>query len=201
MSAFPVTPQSLLVKIVAQVTGEREATWTRFFDLYRPVIVKFAEGLGAREEAEDVAQDVMLKLVEAFQNGAYRREKGHFRSYLAATIRHEVINRWQKGRVRAADRHVSIEDDESPLAIGVPSETAAILDAKWRLARHAAAVEHVLTKTALAQQSRQIYRAYVLEEQPIGVVGEQFGVPKNAVSQVKTRVERMIADYESLLEE
>lgn len=201
MSAFPVTPQSLLVKIVAQVTGEREAIWTRFFELYRPVIVKFAEGIGASEEAEDVAQDVMLKLVEVFRNGDYCREKGRFRSYLAAMIRNEVINRWQKGQARAADRHVSVESGVQPHEIAVPSETAAVLDAKWRLARHATAVEHVLTKTALSQKSRQIYRAYVLDEQPIGLVAAQFDVPKNAVSQVKTRVERMIADYEALLEE
>lgn len=201
MSAFPATPQSLLVKIAAQVTGDREATWSRFFELYRPVIVKFAEDLGVRDEAEDVAQDVMLKLVKAFQSGSYCREKGRFRSYLASTIRHEVINRWQKGRARAADRHVSLESGVHPRELAVPSETVAILDAKWRLARHAAIVDHVLTKTALSQKSRQIYRAYVLEEQPIGVVAEQFGIPKNAVSQVKTRVERMIADYEVLLEE
>ena len=201
MRDFPATPQSLLVKVVAQVTGERESTWTRFFELYRPVIIKFAEDLGAREEAEDVAQDVMLKLVEAFQNGAYCREKGRFRSYLAAMIRHEVINRWQKGQARAADRHVSVESGVHPRELAVPSVTASVLDAKWRLARHAAAVEHVLTKTALSQKSRQIYRAYVLDEQPIGTVAAQFDVPKNAVSQVKTRVERMIADFEALLEE
>lgn len=59
----------------------------------------------------------------------------------------------------------------------------------------------MLTKTALSQKSRDIYRRYVVEERPIGEVAAEFGVPRNAVSQVKTRVERMIADYERLFPE
>ena len=78
-------------------------------------------------------------------------------------------------------------------------EAAAILDAKWRLAQHAAAVEHVLTRTALAQRSKDVYRAYVLEERPIGEVARAFGVSRNVVSQIKTRVDAMIADFEAML--
>ena len=37
-----------------------------------------------------------------------------------------------------------------------------------------------------------------LEERPVGEVARAFGVPNNSVSQVKTRVERMIADYEAM---
>ena len=74
-----------------------------------------------------------------------------------------------------------------------------MLDAKWRLAQHAAAVEHVLTRTALAQKSKDVYRAYVLEERPIGEVAKAFGIPRNSVSQIKTRVEAMIADFEAML--
>jgi DNA-directed RNA polymerase specialized sigma subunit len=112
-----------------------------------------------------------------------------------------VINRWQKAKVRATDRRISIDNDNSPFEIGVPSETEALLDAKWRLAQHAAAVEHILTKTALAQKSKDIYREYVIKERPIGEVAKEFGVPNNSVSQIKTRVERMIADYEAMIKD
>lgn len=201
MSVFPDTPVSLLSRMVARVTGESEASWVRFFNLYQPVIRKFAEYAGAKGETEDVVQDVFVKLVTVFRRGAYKPDRGHFRSYLATLIRREVVNRWHKGQVRAADRHVSIDNDDNPLEVAVPSETAAVLDAKWRQARHAAAIEHVLTKTALAQRSKDVYRAYVLDERPIGEVAKTFGVPNNSVSQIKTRVERMIADYEAMFAE
>ena len=60
-------------------------------------------------------------------------------------------------------------------------------------------MEHVLTRTALAQRSKDVYRAYVLEERPIGEVAQAFGVSRNVVSQIKTRVDAMIADFETML--
>ena len=173
MSALPDTPVTLIARMAAQMTGEDEAGWVRFFDLYQPVIRHFAQAAGAKTDSEDVAQDVLVKLVEVFRRGSYKPEKGRFRAYLAAITRREVINRWQKAQ--------------------------AMLDAKWRLAQHAAAVEHVLTRTALAQKSKDVYRAYVLEERPIGEVAKAFGIPRNSVSQIKTRVEAMIADFEAML--
>ena len=56
-------------------------------------------------------------------------------------------------------------------------------------------------KTALAQKSKDVYRSYVIDERPIDEVAAAFGIPNNSVSQIKTRVERMIADYESLLDD
>ena len=50
-----------------------------------------------------------------------------------------------------------------------------------------------------AQKSKDIYRAYVLEEKPIGEVAKAFGVSRNVVSQIKTRVDAMIADFEAML--
>ena len=198
MSSIPDTPVTLIARMAAQVTGEDEATWVKFFDLYQPVIRHFAEFAGARSDAEDVVQEVLVKLVDVFRSGAYRPEKGRFRSFLATITRREVINRWQKAQARAADHHVSLNRTTAQ-EIAVQPEAAAILDAKWQRARHAAAVEHVLTRTALAQKSKGIYRAYVLEEKPIGEVAKAFGVSRNVVSQVKTRVDAMIADFEAML--
>ena len=198
MSKIPDTPVTLIARMAAQVTGEDEATWVKFFELYQPVIRHFAEFAGARSDTDDVVQDVMVKLVEVFRSGTYHPEKGRFRAFLATITRREVINRWQKAQVRAADRHVSLNRTTAQ-EIAVQPEAAAMLDAKWRLAQHAAAVEHVLTRTALAQRSKDVYRAYVLEEKPIGEVAKAFGVSRNVVSQVKTRVDAMIADFESML--
>ena len=198
MSRIPETPVTLIARMAAQVTGEDEATWVKFFELYQPVIRHFAEFAGARSDPDDVVQDVLLKLVDVFRSGAYRPEKGRFRAFLATITRREVINRWQKAQARAADRHVSLNRTAAQ-EIAVPPEAAEILDAKWRLAQHAAAVEHMLTRTALAQRSKDVYRAYVLEEKPIGEVAKAFGVSRNVVSQIKTRVDAMIADFEAML--
>ena len=198
MSDFPDTPVALLARIASERTGESEADWMRFFNLYQPVIVGFARSVGAGDESEDVAQEIFVRLVDVLRAGKYRPERGRFRSYLSVMVRREVINRWYKDRVRAKDRMISLDDKNQHLSLVQPSLTETVLDVKWRLACAEAARKHVLTKTALSEQSKAIYRAYVLEERPIDEVAAEFGLSRNAVLQVKSRIERMVAKYESM---
>lgn len=201
-SIFPDTPVTLLARIAVEATGHAtdEASWTRLFGLYAPAIRAFAEHMGTPSaDSEDVVQEIFAKLVDALRAGGYSTEAGRFRCYLATMIRHTLISRWRKAQVRVTCVPIEcVSENELP---ALSSETEAQLDAKWRLARHEAAVEHALTKTALSQQSREIYRAYVLEGQSIGEVAARFNVPRNTVAQVKTRVNRMIASIEGLTAE
>ncbi len=57
-------------------------------------------------------------------------------------------------------------------------------------------MELVLTKVAMKQQSRQIYRAYVLENRPIDEVSATFGVAPDIIYKVKNRVNKMIEAVE-----
>ncbi len=198
MGTFPDTPVTLLARIAVEATGQRtdEAAWVRLFNLYAPAIRKFAELQGTpAAESEDVAQDIFLRLVAILRNGRYRADAGRFRCYLATLVRNELVSRWRKVQARAACVPLDAVPDETIATL--PPEAAALLDAKWRLARHEAAVEHALTKTALSRQSREIYRAYALEGRPIDEVASAFGVSRNVVAQVKTRVNRMVASLEA----
>ena len=201
-SMFPDTPATLLARIAVEATGHAtdEASWTRLFGLYAPAIRAFAEHMGTPSaDSEDVVQEIFAKLVDALRAGGYSTEAGRFRCYLATTIRHALISRWRKAQVRVTCVPIDrVSKDELP---ALSSETESLLDAKWLLARHEAAVDHALTKTALSQQSREIYRAYVLEGRPIGEVASRFNVPRNTVARVKTRVSRMIAAIEAEYDE
>lgn len=198
MSAFPETSATLLVKLAAQVTGEDEANWMRFADLYVPAMRDFARGHGDPSQADDVVQEVLARLVALFRGNRFRVRDGvgNFRAYLATMIRNELYAAFRKEQARGGGRTVPL--DEADLVDSGESVTAA-LDLEWAAARHRAAVEHALTKTLLSKQNREIYRAYVLEERDIDDVARAFGVPRNQVSQVKTRVGRMIAALEAEL--
>jgi RNA polymerase sigma-70 factor (ECF subfamily) len=198
MGAFPDTPVTLLARIAVEATGQRtdEAAWVRLFNLYAPAIRRFAELQGTPSaESEDVTQEIFLRLVAILRGGRYRADAGRFRCYLATLVRNELVSRWRKVQARAACVPLDAVPDEAIATL--PPEAAALLDAKWRLARHEAAVEHALTKTALSRQSREIYRAYALEGRPIDEVASAFGVSRNVVAQVKTRVNRMVASLEA----
>ena len=198
MGAFPDTPVTLLARIAVEATGQRtdEAAWVRLFNLYAPAIRRFAELQGTpSSESEDVTQDIFLRLVAILRGGRYRADAGRFRCYLATLVRNELVSRWRKVQARAPCVPLDAVPDEALATL--PSEAAALLDAKWRLARHEAAVEHALTKTALSRQSREIYRAYALEGRAIDEVAAAFGVSRNMVAQVKVRVNRMVASLEA----
>ena len=196
MSAFPETSATLLMKLAAQVTGEDEANWVRFADLYVPAIRDFARGHGDPSLVDDVVQEVLARLVEVFRGNRFqvREGEGNFRAYLAKMIRNELYGAFRKEQARGGGRTVPL--DEADLVDPGESVTAA-LDLEWAAARHRAAVEHALTKTLLSKQNREIYRAYVLEERDIDDVARAFGVSRNQVSQVKTRVGKMVAALEA----
>lgn len=191
MSLFPETSATLLAKLAAQTAGENEAAWLRFFELYSPAIAKYAELQGTRD-ADDVVQEVLLRLVDVFREGRFQPGDIPFRAYLVTVIKRIVISLYRKDQVRGGGRTVELTDE----MVAVPPDAVARLEAAWKLATRQAAIEHVLTKTAVSAQSKDVYRAYALEERPIVEVAKRFGISRNSVSQIKTRLDRLVAAVE-----
>lgn len=197
MNVFPATSQTLLQKLAAQITGERESAWVRFFGLYEPAIKRFVTYHDSDHDPEDVAQEIFLKLVNVVKSGGYSPAKGRFRAFLATMIRRHLVSLYRKDQARGAGMFVDIDEVE----LTVPPDIAEQIDAKWRMARHQSAIEHVLTKTAISAQSRAIYRAYVEDEMPLEEVSARFGVTKAAIYKIKSRVEQMAAIVEEEFED
>lgn len=197
MNVFPATSQTLLQKLAAQITGERESAWVRFFGLYEPAIKRFVTYHDSDHDPEDVAQEIFLKLVNVVKSGGYSPAKGRFRAFLATMIRRHLVSLYRKDQARGAGMFVDIDEVE----LTVPPDVAEQIDAKWRMARHQSAIEHVLTKTAISAQSRAIYRAYVEDEMPLEEVSARFGVTKTAIYKIKSRVGQMAAIVEEEFED
>ena len=83
-----------------------------------------------------------------------------------------------------------------PSELSVPATQGDELDLAWARAKHEAAVEHVLTKVMMKPQSRQMYKAYVIENRPIDEIVATFGVTPAIVYKVKNRVNAMIEAVE-----
>ena len=174
-STFPQTSVTLIAKIRDLGPGRDSAEWVRFWDSYSLAIRQFAVFKGGEENADDIVMTVLGKLVDVLRNGQYTPEKGRFHSYLASMIVNEVHMAHRKDLARAGDRKVSLDargsDDEQDgtLAdtIAAPETSPDSLDEDWRNAVLKSATEHVLTKTALSERDRAVYRAYALAGRPI----------------------------------
>ena len=199
MSSFPVTSVTLIAKIKNLAPGEDSAAWVRFWDTYQGAIRQFAALKGGEENADDIVMQVLGKLVEVLRAGRYSPEKGKFHSYLATMIVNEVHMAHRKDVARQVDRRVPLDSPvggeegktvaDTLTAVGESPEQ---LDEDWRKAVLQSAVNHVLMHTALSDRDRQVYRAYALEGGDIAAVAGKFGISRNFVSQIKTRIDRRI---------
>lgn len=208
MSVFPPTSMTLLQKLAVEATGGNEASWVRFFGLYTPAMRRFIELNDHTHDPDDVIQDVYVKLVEILETNQYDADKARFRTFLAMLIRRQLISLYRKEQARGGNATISLdamqEPDESGRAasarvvadLSVPATQADEIDLTWAKAKHEAAVEHVLTKTALSAQTKAVYRAYVLENRPADQVAAEFGIAENLVFQIKFRVDKAISVIE-----
>ncbi len=192
-TAFPVTSITLIQKFKSMPPGGDEAHWVRFWDLYAPAMRQFAVWKGGEKNADDIVMKVFEKLVDVLRNGKYDPAAGRFHSYLATMISNEVHMQHRKDEVRRQEDHVTLDSGISETILDGGANAVEQIDADWQRAVLAAAVEHVLTKSALSDRDRKVYRAYVQENKPIEKVAAEFGITRNLVSQIKTRIERRIA--------
>ena len=203
MSSFPTTSTTLLANLAERESGIDQAEWNRFFALYYPVMVEFARARGAGDDSEDVVQEVFADLVKVFQAGRYVRGKGQFKSYLATMLRNELISRFRRmqARSRIIDGWAGAPRTPPAAPLPAPSVSSSADDMPaWNLARHRAAVEHVLTRTAISEQSRRIYSELLATGDNCAEVARRMNLPAATVRQVKSRVSRMIAAFERATE-
>lgn len=194
MSSFPTTSTTLLANLAERESGIDQAEWNRFFALYYPVMVEFARARGAGDDSEDVVQEVLADLVKVFQAGRYVRGRGQFKSYLATMLRNELISRFR--RMQAKSRVDGGARSPAAPPAAPPATPSGDDMPTWNLARHRAAVEHVLTRTAISEQSRQIYRELLTTGDSCAKVARRMNLPAATVRQVKSRISRMIAAFE-----
>ena len=198
-ASFPLTSVTLIAKIKQLSPGEDSSAWVRFWNSYSLAIRQFAAMKGGEANADDIVMTVLGKLVDVLRTGQYSPEKGRFHSYLATMIVNEVHMAHRKEMARAGDRKVSLDaggEDESSSALmdtlAAPEDSPESIDADWRQAVLKSAVEHVLTKTALSDRDRKVYRAYALEGRDIADMAKEFGLSRNSVSQIKSRIDKRI---------
>ena len=105
----------------------------------------------------------------------------------------------RKDVVRQVDKRIPLDspvggDEGKTVAdtLAASAESPEQLDEDWRKAVLQSAVNHVLMHTALSDRDRQVYRAYALEGEDIAAVAKKFGISRNFVSQIKTRIDKRI---------
>ena len=193
-SIFPDTPKTLLDELARE--GELdELKWQRFDELYRPAVLSFIkQRFGAlADNAEDIAQEVMIRLVDVLKQKRYRSDKAHFRTYLAALIHNCSVDALRKTGAR---REVPLSefDLDDLLSSNVPNDAASRLDRQWAESCYAAARRHVLEQVPLDPVHKRVFLA---TEKGVSsaTIAADYDISAAAVRQIKHRVSELILSF------
>ena len=195
MAVFPETPRTLIRSLADLAAGADEAAWARFVELYEPAVrefVRLQDPDMPAADRDDLVQEAFARLVPALRNRVFDPCKGRFRTFLSVIVKRLMIDRYRALSTRASA--MPIEDAEP---VAETPAAAALVDMKWRLARHHAAVEHVFAKSALSEQSRKVYLMSEVEGLAMKDIAAKLRLAPNAVRRIASRVRKMIAAVEA----
>jgi RNA polymerase sigma-70 factor (ECF subfamily) len=161
------------VLVVAAIVGDLEA-FDELAGRYRAAVVRAAQAIVGREDAEDVAQDALLLAFKALPSIEDPRK---FAAWLQAITRHRALRLSKRESVR---KHANVELDDLLLE-SVDSLSRPLVVESNSDEEMAKALERVPADYAL------VLRLRFLDEMPLKRIAAFLGVP---VSTVKWRVHR-----------
>ena len=92
---IPSTHDSLLAALGQEPA---ESAWAAFHDRYREVILAWCRRRGLEAEAEDVTQEILLKLLRVLPQHVHDPGHGLFRSWLKTVVQNALRDYWRKNQ-------------------------------------------------------------------------------------------------------
>ena len=173
--------RSSVLRAVANT--ENEAAWQRFFDLYAGFVFSIARSKGLNDtDADDIVQMVFVDLARNLPSFKYDREKGRFRSYLAALVKWRVIDRLKAVR-RDADLKADFMEEAKSAAT---TEDEDFEEREWQ----SAAMEETLRriKPEVRPEHYAAFVASAVEGQDTDVVTKLYGISRDSLYQIRKRL-------------
>lgn len=190
--SIPSTHLSLLQALGEE--GRREDAWAVFQAGYREVIIGWGRRYGLdHDAAEDLTQEILLKLLEALPRHEHQPDRGRFRSWLKTVVRHVLADRRRRQRRRpepggvggstALERLGDLPGTEAAeeLSVAVDRQTAA-----WE----AEVLERVRARVEPASWAAFCQR--MVERRPAAEIAAELGLSVGAVYKATERIKRMV---------
>ena len=151
-------------------------------------------------DADDVIQETLIELIKVFPVYHYSpEEKGHFRNYLTGILRHRALRMMgeEKRRVElAADASCQIGD----IGRAVCPQTAAEDEATWRESLLEIALQQLLSDSSIHERTRLVFARVAVNGEKPDDVAAAFGITRNAVDQMKSRMMARLKELVAALE-
>ena len=162
-----------------------DSDWNRLQGIYLSLIITWLRRVpGLRDEADDLAQEVLVVLVREIPRFDRRRE-GSFRAWL----RQITVNRvrtWRRQRIRQPSATLDPLDG----FLDQLADPAGNLASEWDREHDQHVVQKLLAavRPDFSPETWAAFQKFAVEGSPAAVVAADLGISENAVIQAKSRI-------------
>jgi RNA polymerase sigma-70 factor (ECF subfamily) len=190
--AIPSTHISLLCELGK--SGRHDEAWAAFYTRYRNVIFGWCLHRGLRpEDAEDLTQDVLLKLFQQLQHYSHDPARGQFRSWLKTVVNNALIDFWrrQQGQPeRGIGGTAFLQWQRSLASTEAATELSGAIEDQARTVA-TEVLERVRMK--VKETTWQAFYQMMVEQRPAVEVAEALTLSVATVYKANYRVRQMLA--------
>ena len=204
MAEIPTTSTTLL-RDLAQ--DSQHARWGEFVARYRPMMEAFMRERFPTLEADDVIQETLIELIRVFPIYHYSpKEKGHFHNYLTGILRHRALRMMgeEQRRAKLAEEMRRVKDN-APYQNGIVGraacpQAAETDDEEWRHSLLEIALQQLLADESIHERTRLVFARVAVNGEKPDEVAAAFGITRNAVDQMKSRMMARLKELVAALE-
>ena len=185
LAEIPTTSTTLLRDLAKD---SQHARWGEFVARYRPMMEAFMRERFPSLDADDVIQETLIELIRVFPVYHYSpKEKGCFHNYLTGILRHRALRMMGEEKRRAELSDVRCADVKSD-------------DAAWRESLLEIALQQLLTASSIHERTRIVFARVAVNGEKPDDVAAAFGIERNAVDQMKSRMMARLKELVAALE-
>jgi RNA polymerase sigma-70 factor (ECF subfamily) len=183
MAEIPDTRASLLVRLRDPHDG---AAWTRFVDLYAPVVYGYARKQRLQDaDAADLCQEVLRAVVGAIGRLDFDPNRGRFRNWLFTVVRHKLWQ-WRAAKANRATHGGNGDAERLLKQWPAPADDEVIWEAECREQLFAWACAQV--RPEVTETTWQAFWRHAVEGQPGKQVAADLAVSIATVYCARSRV-------------
>ena len=203
MADIPTTSTTLLRDLASD---SQHARWGDFVARYRPMMEAFLRERFPSLDADDVIQETLIAVCAALPSYRYvPDEKGYFHNYLTGILRNKALRQLGKDRRQAeiaemVGSRVPRDRDGRAVAPRPPSGMMAADEQSWRETLVEIALQQLMNDESIQSRTRQVFLRVAVNGEKPDDVAAAFGIERNAIDQIKSRMMPRLQKIVSALE-
>lgn len=183
MQNVPKTSESLLIALGADSKSVR---WREFVEKYTPVMRGYLRNRFPKIDHDEVIQRTFLAFVNTVKNYRYEPEAtGLFHNYLIGMLRYKALSYCDEIKNDLQHKYeivsLSSSPSESDAGLDIP-------DSDMRYSAYELALREVFADPVISTQSKEVFRRVAIAGESPESVASAFGITRNNVDQIKSRV-------------